>query len=216
MQRREFSQAAGALIAATALSQVHAQAASKGFVAGTDYLVLDRRAPVDALAGQIEVVEFFWYNCAHCSAFEPEFAQWIKKAPKGVVVRRVPVAFRPDFEPQQRLFYALEAMGKVEQLHAKVFHAIHVDKQELKTVDAISAWVEKQGVNKAQFLENYNSFSIAAKAKKSTQLQDTFKVDGVPALGVAGRFYTSGTLAQNMQRALAVTDFLITLARKTK
>jgi thiol:disulfide interchange protein DsbA len=44
----------------------------------------------------------------------------------------------------------------------------------------------------------YNSFSVTTKARKATQLQDQYKVDGVPALGVAGRYYTSGTLAQNM------------------
>jgi thiol:disulfide interchange protein DsbA len=34
-------------------------------------------------------------------------------------------------------------------------------------------------------------------------------VEGVPALGVAGRFYTDGSMAGNMQRALQVVDALI-------
>lgn len=203
-------------MAAAALPGAHARTPVPGFVPGTDYLVLDRRALVEAPAGQVEVVEFFWYSCSHCHQFEPQFAQWIKKAPKSVAVRRVPIAFRPDFEPQQRLFYVLEAMGKLGQLHAQVFQAIHVDKQDLKTVEAITAWVEKQGVSKAQFVELYNSFSVVSKAKKATQLQEAFKVDGVPSLGVAGRFYTSGILAKSMERALSITDYLISLARKTK
>jgi len=38
-------------------------------------------------------------------------------------------------------------------------------------------------------------------------------VEGVPALGVAGRFYTDGSLARNMPRALQVVDYLVAEAR---
>jgi thiol:disulfide interchange protein DsbA len=215
MQRREFSIATASVAAAASLAlggTAHAQAASPR--AGTDFLVLDKPAPVEAPAGKIEVVEFFWYSCPHCNRFEPALEEWIKKAPKDVVVRRVPVAFRPDFEPQQRLYYVLEAMNKVEELHKKVFHAIHVEKQMLNTPALVAAWAEKQGLDRAKFTEMYNSFSIATKARKATQLQDAYKIDGVPALGVAGRYYTSAELAKNMDRALLVTDYLITQVRK--
>ncbi|RZJ24588.1 MAG: thiol:disulfide interchange protein DsbA/DsbL [Haliea sp.] len=216
MQRREFSIATTAVAAAASLGTLSttAQAQAPAPRAGTDYLVLDKPAPVEAAAGKIEVVEFFWYSCPHCNRFEPALEEWIKKAPKDVVVRRVPVSFRPDFEPQQRLYYVLEAMNKVEELHKKVFYAIHAEKQMLNTPELVAAWAEKQGLNRAKFTEMYNSFSIATKARKATQLQDAYKVDGVPALGVAGRFYTSGELAKNMDRALQVTDYLVVQARK--
>ncbi|MFN5939961.1 MAG: thiol:disulfide interchange protein DsbA/DsbL, partial [Polaromonas sp.] len=164
----------------------------------------------------IEVVEFFWYSCPHCNRFEPQLQGWVKKLPKDVVFRRAPVAFRPDFEPQQRLYFVLEAMGKVEELHNKVFSAIHVERQLLNTAELVTAWAEKQGINKAKFTEAYNSFPVATKTRKATLLQDAYKVDGVPSLGVAGKYYTSGTVAQTMERALVVTDYLIGLARKSK
>ena len=220
MQRREFSLSAATVAAATlggtmALSPA-AQAQAKSFQEGTDYLLLDKIAGTEAPAGKIEVVEFFWYSCPHCNRFEPQLEEWIKKLPKDVYMRRVPVSFRPDFEPQQRLFYVLESMGKVDELHKKVFYAIHVEKQPLATADQVAAWAEKQGINKAKFIEAYNSFPIATKTRKATLLQDAYKVDGVPALGVAGRYFTSGSLAQTMERALLVTDYLVGLARKGK
>lgn len=220
MQRREFSLSAvsalsAAAVAATAVPGI-AQAQAAAFKDGADYLTLDKPAPTEAPAGQIEVVEFFWYSCPHCNAFEPQLEAWIKKAPKDVSVRRVPVSFRPDFEPQQRLFYVLEALGKVDELHKKVFSAIHVDKQALNTADLVAAWAEKQGINKAKFVELYNSFSVSTKARKATQLQDSYQVDGVPALGVAGRYFTSGSQAKSMERALQVTDFLVAQSRKAK
>ncbi len=207
MKRRDFSLACGAVAGAACLP-TGASAQGKPPQAGTDYLVVEKPAGVEAAAGKIEVVEFFWYSCSHCNAFEPLLEGWIKRAPKDVVVRRVPVAFQDSFVPQQRLFYALEAMGLLDKLHAKVFVAIHGEKQNLAKGDAIADWVAKQGVDKAKFLEHFNSFSVATKATRGTQLQNAYRVEGVPALGVAGRFYTDATLAKSMDRALQVVEFL--------
>ncbi len=220
MQRREFSLSAASVAAASfsgALA-LPASVSAQGKVPqeGTDYLVLDKPAQTEAAPGKIEVVEFFWYNCPHCNRFEPQLEEWIKKAPKDVSIRRAPVAFRPEFEPQQRLFFVLESLGKVEELHKKVFYAIHVEKQNLSSADQVTAWAEKQGISKAKFLEAYNSFPVATKARKATLLQDAYKVDGVPALGVAGRYFTSGSVAQTMERALVVADYLVGLTRKAK
>ena len=220
MQRREFSLSAATVAVATLSSTLVLSTAARAQDAppkeGTDYLLMDKVATTEAPAGKIEVVEFFWYSCPHCNHFEPQFEAWTKKAPKDAAIRRVPVAFRPDFEPQQRLYYVLESMGKLNEFHKKVFYAIHVEKQSLNTADLIYAWAEKQGINKAKFIETYNSFVVATKSRKATLLQDAYKVDGVPALGVAGRYYTSGSLAGTMERALVVTDYLMGLARKTK
>jgi thiol:disulfide interchange protein DsbA len=214
MQRREFSITAAALATTAAMASTGARAQGKPPQEGTDFLMLDKPAPTEAAGGKIEVVEFFWYSCPHCNRFEPQLQEWVKKIPKDVVLRRAPVAFRPDFEPQQRLYFVLESMGKVEELHSKVFSAIHVERLPLNTAEQVAAWAEKQGINKAKFTEAYNSFPVATKTRKATLLQDSYKVDGVPALGVAGKFYTSGSVAQSMERALVVTDYLITLARK--
>lgn len=213
MKRRDFCATAATAITLGQGFFQGAQAQAVKPEAGADYLVLDKKAAVEAPAGKVEVVEFFWYNCSHCNAFEPTLEAWIKRAPKDVVVRRVPVGFRDEFVPQQRLFYTLEAMDLVDKLHGKVFAAIHVEKLQLSKADSIADWVAKQGVDKAKFLEQYNSFAVATKASKATQLQNVYKVEGVPAMGVAGRFYTDGTLGKNMPRVLQVVDHLIAEVR---
>lgn len=213
MQRREFSMSAAAFAATAGLPISAAHAQGQSFKEGTDYLTLDKPAPTEVATGKIEIVEFFWYSCPHCNRFEPQLEEWAKKMPKDVVLRRAPIAFRPDFEPQQRLYFALEGMNKVEELHKKVFYAIHVEKQALNSLPLIADWIEKQGIDKAKFTEVYNSFPVATKTRKATLLQDAYKVDGVPALGVAGKYYTSGSVAQTMERALVVTDYLVGLVR---
>jgi thiol:disulfide interchange protein DsbA len=183
---------------------------------GKDYNRLEHLQATDVGAGKIELIEFFWYSCPHCNAFEPTFANWVKNAPKDVVVRRIPVAFNDSFAPQQRLFFTLEALNLLDTLHVKVFQAVHVDKQPLNTDASIQAWAEKQGVDKTKFAETYKSFGMASKLRRAVQLQNDFKVEGVPSLGIAGRFYTDGSMAGSMERALQVTEALLAQVRQGK
>jgi thiol:disulfide interchange protein DsbA len=215
MKRRDFFGGMGSLAAGVAvLSPTMVLAQAKAPQVGVDFKSLDKRSPTEAPTGKIEVLEFFWYNCPHCNAFEPVLSTWIKTLPKDVAFKRVPIAFQDSFVPQQRLYYALEAMGLTDKLHTKVFAAIHVEKQNLSKGDAITDWVAKQGVDKAKFLEQFNSFAASTKASRATQLQTAYQVDGVPALGVAGRFYTDADLAKSMERALQVVDFLVAEVRR--
>ena len=215
MKRREFSLAASAA-AAGALSLGASSSWAQGAAPkeGKDYIKLGKPASVSAPAGKVEVVEFFWYSCPHCNVFEPQFEAWAKSQPADVVVRRVPVAFNASFVPQQKLYYALEGMNLLPQLHARVFRTIHVDRNLLKTDDAIFDWVGKQGVDLAKFKEVYNSFTVANQARKAAQLQNEYDVEGVPAMGVAGRYYTDGTKAGNMDNVLRVVNALVASSRK--
>jgi thiol:disulfide interchange protein DsbA len=139
---------------------------------------------------------------------------WVKRLPADVSLRRIPVAFRDEMVPQQRLFYTLESLGKVDELHGKVFEAIHKERVDLTREAGILEWVAKQGLDPQKFQELYRSFAVSSKARRATEVQDLYQVQGVPAMGIAGRWYTDGSLTGNMQRALQVTDHLIAEARK--
>jgi len=214
MNRRDFSLAATSLGLLPLASPSHAQAPM--FAAGKDYIKLGKPAPVDSPAGKVEVVEFFSYNCPHCASFEPDLEAWVKKLPPQVAFRRVPVGFvGNDVESKQRMYYALEAMGKVDAMQLKVFDAIHKQRQPVVGDDAILAWVAKQPeLDSKKFAEMFKSFSVSGKVKRATQLQNEYQVGGVPAFGVAGRWYVDGELARSMERALQITDYLIVEARK--
>ena len=210
MKRRDFSLTAFSAVAAATLPHtVLAQGAA--FKAGKDYVKLDKPVASEAPEGKVEVIEFFWYSCGHCNEFEPTFANWLKTgAPKNVVARRVPVAFNASFMPQQKLYYALEGMGKVDELHARVFRAIHVERQKLATDSAVMEWMAKQpGVDQARYKEVYNSFTVSNQVRRATQLQEAYGVEGVPSMGVAGRYYTDGTLAGSMAGVLSVVTYLV-------
>jgi thiol:disulfide interchange protein DsbA len=212
MNRREFSaQLMVAGIAGAAIvPPAHAQG---GPVEGTHYVKLGQPLPMPP--GKIEVVEFFWYGCPHCNVFEPALDAWTKKLPADVAFRRVPVAFRDEpFVTHQKIFYALETMGLIPSLHRKVFYAIHVQRQRLDKPADIAAFMGKNGVDSAKFLENFNSFSVQTKARQAAKLAADYKIDGVPAIGVHGKFFTSGALAGTTDASLVVADHLIQRVRK--
>lgn len=160
---------------------------------GVDYRTLASPQQTDS-GNKVEVTEFFWYSCPHCYAFDPSLMDWVKKQGDKIVFKRVPVAFRESFLPQQKLYYALEAMGKTEELNKKVFNAIHVERQSLDTDAAIIDFVAKQGIDKQKFTEVYNSFGIQSKARRASQLQAAYEIDGVPTIAIDGRYITAPSI----------------------
>jgi thiol:disulfide interchange protein DsbA len=215
MQRRAFSRtllgaSAATSIGALGLWPALAQSQATGFKEGSDYRRLGKPAPVDAPAGKIEVIEFFAYSCVHCFNFEPLLTQWMKTVPAHVVVRRSPVGFNAQFVPLQKLYFTLEAMGKLDALHDKVFKAVHEERQRLNTPEAIAGWAASQGLDRTQFNQVYNSFAVTGKVNRATQLQDAYEVEATPSLGIAGRYYVPGQAA----RTLTIANALINEARK--
>jgi protein dithiol oxidoreductase (disulfide-forming) len=210
MKRRDLltrSTAAAALLAA---GGARAQGAP---VEGKDFVRLATPAPVAAPAGKVEVVEFFSYGCPHCYSFEPLLEPWVKKLPADVAFRRVPAAFNATWEGLAKIFYALEATDQLEAMHKRVFAAIHVQRQRLDKEADIAAFVKSAGGDDAKFLDAYKSFGVATKLRQGKQLAEAYKIDGVPTLGIHGRFFTSGSLAGTHERALAVADQLIKRAK---
>lgn len=213
MQRRQFTLVAAAStvtlgLGVNTLSSTSSLAQTAKPRAGVDYLLLDKPLLVESAAGKVEVIEFFGYWCPHCNAFEPELEAWLKRLPAHISFRRIPVAFNDAAVPLQKLYYALEALGRVDDMQRKVFTAIHAEKINMNTQDGIVAWVVKQGIDQKKFVDAYTSFAVNTKVTKAKQWANAFKIDGVPSLGIAGRFYTDGTLAKGMTRALQITEQL--------
>ncbi|HVO08901.1 MAG TPA: thiol:disulfide interchange protein DsbA/DsbL [Burkholderiaceae bacterium] len=211
MNRRRFAIRLAATAAAPGLAlPAFAQGAP---VEGRDYARLAQPLPMPA-TGKVEVVEFFGYWCPHCNNFEPTLESWVRKLPADVAFHRIPVAFSAAQEPYAKIFLSLEAMGLVDQMHRKVFAAIHVQHLRLEKESDILAFMTANGVDATKFSETYKSFTVASKFKQARQLADAYRIDGVPTLGIQGRFFTSPSLAGGAEQALKVTDALIQRARQ--
>src|SRR5690349_12982051 len=213
IQRRQFTTALLAAGAGSSLSPLAAQA-QQFPVEGTNYVKLGQAVPVPS-GGKIDVIEFFWYGCPHCNAFEPALEAWLKNLPPDVAFRRVPVAFSEEpFVAHQKIFYALDALGLVPTMHRKVFYAIHNDRMRLAKPDEIQAFMAKNGVDAAKFMDTFNSFSVQTKCAQARQLAAAYKIDAVPAMGVNGRYYLTGNMSGGNERMPAVVDALVARIRK--
>ena len=206
MKRREFAQ----LALLGAVPSVFSFAAQ----ANSGYATLKQPASVLAPKGQIEVVQFFSYGCSHCKNFDPVFEAWRKTAAKDVSVRLVHVGFNKNFEPLQRIYYALESLGQAQALNGKVFKAFQDEKKRLDQPEVLFPWVAEQGVDRAKFEAAYQSFSVATQVRLAIQLQDQYQVEGTPAVGIAGRYYTDGSMAGGFERMIQITNQLIEQERK--
>lgn len=181
-------------------------------VAGKDYTILQTPQPTSSGSGKVEVVEFFSYGCPHCSHLEPLLEAWQKKLPKDVVLKRVAVPWQGYY---QRLYLTLEAMGESERLNGQVFRAIHVENQLLKDEKTQTDWVAAHGVDRKKFADVYQSFAVVTGLNKGKQMTQDYKIEGIPALAIGGRYLTSASLpgTGSHEAALAVADQLIAKVR---
>lgn len=199
-------------VAATLAGAVGTALAQRAPQEGTEFRPVKPQQPTDAPTGKIEVVEFFWYGCPHCNSLEPVLDDWTRKLPADVQFRKVHVPFND--QKHQQLYYTLETLGKVKDLNPKVFAAIHGERNRLNTPELLVAFAEKNGVDKKTFIDTFNSFGVQTKMKRATTLAEGYGVDGVPAFGVNGRWYTAPSMAGSNANALRVVEMLIEQERK--
>ncbi|MEZ5728324.1 MAG: thiol:disulfide interchange protein DsbA/DsbL [Burkholderiaceae bacterium] len=179
---------------------------------GKSYRLVKPAQATGVPKGKLEVIEFFWYGCPHCNALEPLIKAWALRLPIDVTFRRVHVPFRE--RRHQRLYFTLVAMGKDDELGQKVFDAIHKAHDPLDTDRLITTWAEAQGLERKAFTEAYRSFGVDAAMKRADKMVDAYGVDGVPALAVNGKYYTSPSMAGSNGAALQLVDALLAEERR--
>lgn len=193
---------------------------------GAEFTTLTTPQPTQAVGKQVEVIEFFAYHCGACNAFEPTLVDWAKKQGDRIVMRRIPLPFQGPLDPQARLYLTLEAMGKLDEYHHRVFRAVHVERKRLMKDDEIIAWAAANGLDKEKFLATWNSFGVQARLKRLAQVADAYKVSGTPTVVVDGRYLVSpdavrqankiGDVGQLMTATGQVLDTLVSRAAASK
>ena len=197
-----------------AATLVLGQNAALALESGKDYLEISPAQKTDVKKGQVEVLEFFWYRCPHCFDLEPELNAWSKKLPKDVVLKKVPGILQPGWANLARAYYALEAVGMLEKLHGDVFNAIHVQGMDLNPPERFFDWAVTKGVDRKQIADAYNSFAVNTKVMRAQQMTTSFKLNGVPAFVVDGKFVTSAYLTGGVPSMFKALDELVAQERK--
>jgi thiol:disulfide interchange protein DsbA len=190
--------------------------AARALEADKDYAVLSPAQPVSVKKGQVEVLEFFWYRCPHCFHLEPDLNAWAKKQPKNVVLKRVPAILNESWAAMARAYYALEAVGMNNKLHEALFNAFHVQGMDLTPPQTFFDWAVTQGVDRKKLADAYSSFSVDTKVMRAQQLTRDYKLTGVPAIAINGKFVTSAYMTGGQPELFKAVDELIAMELKRK
>jgi protein dithiol oxidoreductase (disulfide-forming) len=165
--------------------------------------------------GKVEVIEFFQYGCPHCYTLEPHLVFWKRMYANLATVTRVPVAYKPAQRRLARLYYTLEALGRIDSpgrddLHHEVFDQVHrlgvpiisVDEQEDFRTQL--EFAVASGIDAARFTEIYRSAGVEEKVKRAEELAKAYRITGTPMFIVGGKFRTDVSKAGNEYRLLSL------------
>ena len=158
---------------------------------------------------KIEVLEVFWYACPHCYDFEPHVKEWLQKKSDDVVFRRMPGIFRKNWIPHAKAYFTAEKLGVLDKIHSPLFDAIHKERKKIHDDKAIKKFFVKHGVDKAEFTKVYESDEIDTKVKQAFVMGQRYKITGVPAIIVNGKYMISGTTAGSFENVLKITNSLV-------
>jgi thiol:disulfide interchange protein DsbA len=180
---------------------------AEAYVEGKHYKRIDQDKAIDG--DNIEVLEFFWYGCPHCYSFEPFISKWKKNKPANVEFVRVPATFQPLWTLHARAYYAFQMLGVGEKIHPKFFSEIHNKKNYMKTFDALAIFAQENGVDRTEFIDAMNSFTVESSARKAQKLVNSYKLSGVPAIAVNGKYMVSASMAGSYENMIRIMNFLI-------
>jgi thiol:disulfide interchange protein DsbA len=191
------------------------QLPSVKWIAGTNYKVLSPAQPTDAPPGKVEVVEFFWYGCPHCNVLDPYLESWRKVKPAYIEFVRVPAMWGEVQRVHARLFYTLQALGKLDELHTKVFDQIHKQQDPLYTQGDDKSTLQDQlrfakanGISESDFLTAYNSFAVQTNLQKADDLERRDRIEGVPAIVINGKYVSDVGMAGTQDNLIQLTNDL--------
>lgn len=181
---------------------------SARFKEGAHYRKVVPAQPTAAAPGNVEVAEVFWYGCGHCFSLDPAIESWHKKAPNYITFVRIPAMWNDTTRMHARLFFTVELLGKLDQLHTLIFREIHVNGNHLNTVDKISSFLKQHGVSNDDFQKAFSSFAVESKLQRADLMNRRYRVDSVPLMLVNGKYATDLSSAGGESQLFALLNEL--------
>lgn len=175
--------------------------------------------PVSTPPGRVEVVEAFWYGCGHCYALEPRLVAWEGAKPDWIELRRVPVVWNEVTREDARLYYTIESLGLVDELHTEIYRQIHKDGKPLTVIrggrvdraateKAAREFLASHGVSAEDFARHYRTFSAENKLRQAENLSRRYMLDHTPMVVVHGKYLTDVEMAGGVDQLFQLVNDL--------
>ncbi len=181
--------------------------AQDAYVAGRDYIVLDKPVATDD-PSKVEVAEVFRYGCGACYSFESLLKDWKVKKLDYVNFVEVPASFDDNQEIHARIYHTALAMKQLDKMHAVIFDALHKDRKKLVDQDEIRELFVDNGIDGKKFDKYFNNYGIINKVKQSKARVTAYRVTGTPQIVVDGRYLVT-TERGGFQGMMSVVEFLV-------
>lgn len=163
--------------------------------------------PKKADESRVEVLEYFWFGCPHCYAFEPTINGWAESKPDHVDFVREAPPLNPAWTPHSQAYYASQVLGIQDEFFEPFFNAIHKDKKRLSSPKQISKWaasLDIEGIDEDKFLKTMKSFAVDAKIRRSMEMARQDGISSVPSVVIDRKYKTSGSMAGSNARVVEV------------
>jgi thiol:disulfide interchange protein DsbA len=209
--------AVASTVAAATSTAAAATPAGSPWQEGTNYTRIVPAQPTNVPAGQVEVLEFFWYACPHCYALEPTVAAWLKSKPAYTSFSRIPVLWNEGHRSLARLYYTLDSMGKLNDVHSEIFKEIQVSGDPLIGPDPNNAaaaervqlsFIKRLGISEADFEKEYHGFNVETAMQRADELVQRYRVTSVPTFVVNGKYVTDVSMAGGPDRLMLLLSDL--------
>jgi protein dithiol oxidoreductase (disulfide-forming) len=176
---------------------------------GVNYQKIVPAQPTTVGPGKVEVAEVFWYGCGHCFSLDPAIESWrAKSKPAPVELVRVPAMWNDITRMHARVFYTAELLGKLDAVHTLIFREIHVNGNQLNTVEKVTAFFKQQGVSPEEFTKAFSSFAVENKLQRADFLNRRYRIESVPAFIVNGKYKTDVSDAGGEAQLFTLIDEL--------
>ncbi|WP_019615284.1 thiol:disulfide interchange protein DsbA/DsbL [Psychromonas ossibalaenae] len=172
---------------------------------GTHYEIVKQTATAEP-----EVVEFFSFYCGHCFKFEPLMSAMKEKLPKDVTIKKNHVNFLgKEMGPQlTQAFAAAEMLQVDDKFSSLVFDQIHTQRKAINGEQDILAIFEKTGITQSEAKGALASFPVSGLASQMKRNTETFRISGVPAIIVNGKYKVNTGSVRSTEEFIALVDFL--------
>ena len=159
--------------------------------------------------GKIEVLEVFWYGCPHCYDFEPYVKKWLASKADDVEFRRMPGIFNKTWIAHAKAYFTAQKLGVLEKIHTPLFEALHRDRKRIYSEGELKDFFVSRGIDGDEFTRVFNSSEIETKFKQAFVMGQRYKITGVPAVIINGKYMTSGSLAGSYDNLLKTINELV-------
>jgi thiol:disulfide interchange protein DsbA len=144
---------------------------------------------------------------------EPHVEKWLPSKPADVEFIRVPGVLNKLWMAHARAYYTAQKLGVLEQIHRPLFDALHKDHRKIFSEDEMRDFFVEKGVNAADFTRTYNSNDVEIRVKQAYVLAQNYRLTGVPAFIVNGKYLITGQLAGTYENIITTVNNVIEMER---